>query len=104
MNVTLANAHIRADIEIKQGQVTKMIGVLAGALPEAELETLIEAAADENGCLADCDGQKPIMKDFVIGLLAAANDIDTNNDGNPDAASMAFAFEAIPAGITEPAP
>jgi hypothetical protein len=92
LDITLFAARIEATVTVKQGLVTKMDGIIGGAIPKASFLAAIDAVPAE---------QLPLPKDMIVQLIQGlvVNDIDTDGNGSPDAASIAIPFEAIPAGI-----
>jgi len=92
LEVVVANLRLAVDLTIVSGLVTKMSGVLGGAVPKA---TLIEGL---QGLPADA---LPIPKDAAIGLVDSlvVNDIDTDQDGAKDAASIGIKLDAIDARL-----
>lgn len=81
LEVVVANLRIEADITVSGNQVSALTGVLGGAVPKA---TLIE------GLQGLPDDALPISKEAAIGLVDSlvTNDIDTDQDGTKDAASI----------------
>jgi len=92
LSITLYNAVIKADVTVKQGVVSSMTGIIGGAIPKQSFIDAINALPDEGLPLP-----KAMILQLVQGLIK--NDIDTNKDGSPDAASIAISFTAIAGGI-----
>ena len=94
MTISIANARIEATIQFTQGgtQVFSIQGFLGGAVDKGELLDTIAKLPDE---------VLPMDKETVVGLLDTliVNDLDTDGDGTPDAASVAIRFDAIPADL-----
>ena len=93
LNVTLHAVRIDATItKGAGGNIVTLSGVLAGAIPKEVLESAIDQVPD---------GQLPFPKDTIKNLLAVMveNDIDTNSDGSPDAASIGIKISGIDAVI-----
>lgn len=90
LSITMNNAQLKAEVTYADGKIATMDGVLAGAVAK---ET-IEAAIDQ---IPDSEFPPEIPKDTVKGLigLLVTNDIDTDGDGTPDAASIGLTFTAI---------
>jgi len=92
MEVNLLNARIVADVVLGGSGVLEVHGVIGGAIPK---EALIEAVDDlpEQGL--------PVSKEMIKSLLGMmiTNDIDTDGDGVPDAASIGIKFTSIGAEI-----
>ncbi len=92
LDITLYAARIEATVTVQQGVVTKMSGVIGGAIPKQSFIAAVEAVPED---------QLPLPKSMVLQLIQGlvVNDIDTDGNGSPDAASIAIRFEAIPGGI-----
>ncbi len=92
LDITLFAARIEATVTVKQGLVTKMDGIIGGAIPKESFLAAIDAVPAE---------QLPLPKEMIVQLIQGlvVNDIDTDGNGSPDAASIAIPFAAIPAGI-----
>ena len=92
--VTLSNAELHATVTIVGGKVVAMAGVLAGALPK-------EAFLEGIDSLEEKDLPPGLTKEALKQLISLliTNDIDTNNDGAPDAASIGLSFTGIGANI-----
>jgi hypothetical protein len=90
--ITLYYATIKADVTVKQGKVTKLSGILGGAIPKQSFVDAINAVPDD---------KLPLPKSMILQLVQVmvVNDIDTNGDGTADAASIAIPIEGIAAGI-----
>ncbi len=92
LDITLFAARIEATVTVQQGLVTKMTGVIGGAIPKESFVSALDAVPEESLPLP-----KAMIMQLIQGLVK--NDIDTDGNGSPDAASIAIQFEAIPAGI-----
>ena len=92
--LTLSNAEIEATVTIEDGLVTSMNGVLAGALPKSVFIAGIDAVEEKD--LPEGLG-KDLLKQLIEVLIQ--NDIDTDGDGSPDAASIGLKFTSIAGGI-----
>ncbi len=81
LEVIVANLRIEATVTITAGQVSALTGVLGGAVPKQTLIDGLEGLPDD---------ALPISKEQAIGLVEALveNDIDTDQDGAEDAASI----------------
>ncbi len=97
LDIVVANLRLEVDLTIVAGLVTKMSGVLGGAVPKA---TLIE------GLQGLPDDALPISKDAAVSLIESLvdNDIDTDQDGTKDAASIGIKLDAIDARLLGVAP
>jgi len=94
MVISIANAQIEAKVQFTQGgsQIFSVQGFLGGAVDKAELLDTIGKLPDD---------VLPMDKEIVITMLDTliVNDLDTDGDGTPDAASVAIRFDTIPANI-----
>jgi len=88
LDVRLANAMVEATLTLQGGKPVAMTGLLAGAVPKADMIAAVQAVPED---------QLPISKDLVLQMLnlLIVNDIDTDADGNLDAASIGIRFSAI---------
>ncbi len=93
LSISLYNATIHADVTVQQGLVTSISGIIGGAIPKESFLAAIDALPDEG---------LPLPKDMIVQLIQGlvVNDIDTDGNGSPDAASIAIKFEGIAAGLT----
>lgn len=97
LDVVLVNAMMEATVTLQGGKPTAMTGVLAGAVPKATMIAAVQAIPDD---------QLPVSKDLILQMLnlLIVNDIDSDKDGNLDAASIGIRFQAIPgiiAGVAD---
>lgn len=90
LSVNLANAMINATLTLSGGVPTAMEGVLAGAVPKASMIEAVNAIPE---------GELPegMTKDLILQMVSVliVNDIDSDGDGNLNAASVGIRFEAI---------
>ncbi len=93
LNVTLYDLIIEGTVTVEEGKVTTFDAILAGALPKAVLQKAIGALPDEG---------LTIPKDVLLSVLdgTVENDIDTDGDGEKDAASIALKIHAVEGSIT----
>ncbi len=89
LDLVLGNAQINATVTIAAGKVTAMSGILGGAVAKETFLAAIDAV-DESGLPPGLD--KNSLKGFIEILIQ--NDIDTNGDGQKDAASIGLTFAA----------
>ena len=92
LNITLYSARVEADVTTQQGLVTSINGVIGGAIPKESFLAAIDSLPEEG---------LPLPKDMIKQMIQAliVNDIDTDGNGSPDAASIAIKFEGIASGI-----
>ncbi len=83
-----------------KGAITKMAGILGGAVPKAALEEAVDKLPEDGLPLP-----KPAIKNLLATVIKA--DIDgldaagaTGTDGVKESASVAIVFEGIPGAIT----
>ena len=94
LTITLYLAQIIGDVSVMQGgAMTIANGVIGGAIPKQLLLDAIDQMPD--------DGGLPISKDMIKNLLNMfiVNDMDSNGDGNLDAASVGMKFTALDGAI-----
>ena len=96
LQVVVANLRLEAEVTLVGDQVTALRGVLGGAVPK---QTLLDGLASLP------EGALPISSETAIGLVDSLvqNDIDTDQDGVKDAASIGIKLQAIDAilvGVT----
>jgi len=94
LTITLYLAQIIGDISSNQGgAITIDNGVIGGAIPKQLLLDAIDQMPD--------DGGLPISKDMIKNLLNMfiVPDMDSNGDGELDAASVGMKFNAIGGSI-----
>lgn len=92
LNIVLYRATIKATVTIQGGVIVSMNGIIAGAIPKQSFIDAVNALPDEG---------LPFPKSMILQMVQALiqNDIDTDNNGSLDAASIAIQFQAIPGGI-----
>ncbi|NOZ01723.1 MAG: hypothetical protein GXP54_07520 [Deltaproteobacteria bacterium] len=94
LEMSISGAHLEATFQMTQGgsQVSSMVGFIGGSVDKTELLNAVDNIPEE---------YFPIDKETVEGLLDTliVNDLDTDGDGVPDAASVAIRFDTIPADI-----
>jgi len=89
LDVTLYFAQISATVTgFQRGAPASLQGILAGAISKQALIEAIDMLPP---------GVLPLDNETVKGMIQAlvTNDVDTNNDGTPDAASLGLPFNAI---------
>ena len=88
----LYNARIQATVQLANGQMKLIDGVIAGAVKKEILVDAVEDLPDQG---------LPVSKDMIKNLLnmLITHDIDTDGDGVKDAASMGIKFTAIAGNI-----
>jgi len=93
ITITLYDVRFEGTATIEGGRVTALTGVLGGAVPKAELLAAL-------GSLPP--GTLPVDAATVENLLRVLvqDDIDTNGDGRPDAASIGIPLQGIDARLT----
>lgn len=93
MPVNLYFARIEANVTLKDGKISKMNGLLAGAVPKSQIIEGIKKTPDE---------KLPIDKESIIQLidLLVFEDIDTDGNGKNDASSIGIKFSTIEGKIT----
>lgn len=87
--MTIAQARITADLTLEGGAITKLRGIIAGAVPKSQLIKAIQNLGDD---------VLPIDKTAAATLLdnLIENDIDLDRDGERDAVSIGLTFETVP--------
>jgi len=88
LEVTLYATSVQAQISFEAGQPAALDGILAGAISKQALIDAVDAVpADE----------LPLDKDLLIQMIQGLiqSDIDTDGDGDMDAASIGLPFTAI---------
>ncbi len=88
LQITLYNATIRGTVTLSGQEPTSVSGILAGAVPKQQILDAINAIPD-----ADL----PLPKNVIIQMVSSLvrDDIDTNDDGIADAASIGLKFTGI---------
>ncbi len=97
LEITLYNVRFEGQVTLTDGLITGVTGIIGGAVPKTELVAAVEALPDD---------ALPISKDAVLGLLdiLVVNDIDTDGDGEADAASIGIKVGGIGANLVGIAP
>jgi len=92
LDIVVANLRLEVDLTIVAGLVTGMSGVLGGAVPKATLLEGLEGLPDD---------ALPVPKAAAVSLVESlvVNDIDTDQDGAKDAASIGIKLLAIDARL-----
>ena len=90
--ITLYDVRFEGDLTIVGDEVTALTGVIGGAVPRADLIDALEALP------ADA---LPLDPGAIVSLLEllVADDIDTDGDGEPDAASIGLPIVGIGAEV-----
>lgn len=96
LDVTANMAQIQGDIVGDGAQRTIANGLVGGAIRKDKLIESVQAVPDE--LFEDL----PVSKSMVINIIEMfiTPDIDTDDDGDPDAASVGLKFATIPAVLT----
>ena len=86
--VTVGNAQLNAEVTLNQAGQMSLHGLIGGAVPKAALLDAVDMLPD---------GQLPVSKDMIKNLLDMfiKNDIDTDGDGELDAASIGLKIDSI---------
>jgi len=92
LEVTLYHAQVQADITYDAGLPASLSGVLGGAVSKAQMIEAVEQVPEED---------LPLGKDMILTMLEmmVTPDIDTDNNGEMDAASIGLPFVAVEAAI-----
>jgi hypothetical protein len=90
LSISMENAQIEAQVTYANGAIATMDGILAGAVAKESFETAIDQIPDDE---FPAEFPKETIKTLINLLIT--NDIDTNGDGTPDAASIGLTFSAI---------
>ena len=90
VEITIGSLQVVGTVTRSGGRITAMQGILAGAVPKQQL-------LDGIGALPDDSLPANLDKATVLALVNAlvSNDIDTNDDGVMDSASIGIKFTAI---------
>ena len=89
--VEINNAQLQGEVTVVGNQVTLISAVLGGAIPKQTFLDGIDLVP------ASDLPEKDAIKQLLTVLIQ--NDIDTNNDGQPDAASIGLVMKGIPGHI-----
>ena len=94
LEMAISGARLEATVQMTQGgsQVFSMVGFIGGAVDKTELLIAVDKVPDEYFPI-----DKETVKDLLDTLIT--NDLDTDGDGTPDAASIAIRFDTIPADL-----
>ena len=98
LTLTIANAKVESTLTFDVGgKITSMNGVFGGAIPKSQLLAAIAGLSQDD---------LPIDRDTALQILdtIVVPDIDLDNDGNDEAASLAMRFRTIPAIIVPAEP
>lgn len=97
LEVTLYHTQLEAKITFAAGEPAQLDGILAGAISKKQMIEAVEQVPEED---------LPLGKDMILTMLEVmvTPDIDTNNDGAMDAASIGLPFAAVKAAIGGAAP
>ncbi len=97
LDVTLYFAQISATVTFQAGEPASLQGILAGAVSKQGMIDAIDLVPPD---------QLPLDKETVKAMIEmlVTNDIDTDGDGTPDAASIGLPFSAISGNITGTTP
>ena len=98
--VEIFNARIVGTATLEGDDLVALDGIIGGAVPKQQLIDAVNALPDE------VFEQIGFTKDFVLQMLGILiqDDIDTNGDDVPDAASIGIIFSAIDGTLTGVAP
>ncbi|MCB9521543.1 MAG: hypothetical protein H6699_11805, partial [Myxococcales bacterium] len=93
VTITLYDVRFQGTVTISGDRVTRLDGVLGGAVPRAELITALSSLPADS---------LPVDPASLEGLLRALvqEDIDVNGDGTPDAASIGLVVSGVDAVLT----
>ena len=88
LEITLFHGKVEADIQLQGTEVKSFVGVVGGAVPKQTFVTAIEYVPD---------GQLPVSKETIVQLLdlLITEDIDTDGNGGPDAASIGLHLKGV---------
>lgn len=97
LELTLYGVRFEGTVELVDGRVATMQGVLGGAVPRTQLIAAIEALPADS---------LPIDPGTILNLLNVLirDDIDTDGDGVADAASIGIVVSGVAADLTGVAP
>lgn len=97
LHVDLFFATIEANVTVAGGKVTSMVGTLGGAVPKQQISDALAAIPDD-----EWPDSIPFDKATVATLLdmLVIPDIDGDDDGELESASISIKFSAIPGTIT----
>jgi hypothetical protein len=99
LSLNLYHLRIEATLDVVEGAIVGMQGVMGGAIRKADLFSALEAVPPEQ-LPAGLDAATLTL--LLDGLVIS--DIDTDGDGQPDAASVGFVFGSAPVLIDGVAP
>jgi hypothetical protein len=92
LSLTLYGTKLEAELQLQGDQVQRLSGVLGGAIRKPELLAALRQLPPD-ALPFPVDAIAPILD------LAVPNDIDTDGDGSPDAASLCLPFTSIGANL-----
>lgn len=92
LTITLYDVRFEGTVTIDGDSVTSMQGIIGGAVPRAQLIAALESLDPDS---------LPLDPSSIISLLEilVRDDIDTDGDGNPDAASIGIPVAGIGANV-----
>lgn len=95
LSLPVRGLRLSASFTLVDGQVATMAGVLGGAIRKADLLAALAAVPDS---------ALPVDKAAMLSLLEGlvVEDVDLDDDGRADAASIGFRFTAADATLTPP--
>jgi hypothetical protein len=96
LHVTVWDTIIDATVTLSGGKPVAMAGLLGGAVPKADMIAAVDALPDSVQLPAGMTKQS--IHDLIDAFIT--NDIDTDGDGNLDAASIGLKFTASAATIS----
>ena len=88
--IVVERAQLRGSVAVGSTWKSLKDGLLCGVLPEADLHAAIDV-------IPDIGMDKATIKSLIDGVWAP--DVDTDNDGKPDAISLAFQVETAAANV-----
>lgn len=96
LGVTIAQARTEGTVTVDaQGSITQINGIIAGAIPKAQLIEAVQNLDPESFSLPGLSSAEAAQ--LLDNLITA--DIDLDGDGLAEAASVAMRIQTIPAGI-----
>ena len=99
LSLNLYHLTIDAELTVGDDGILAMQGVMGGAIRKADLFAALEVVPPEQLPAGLDAGTLTLLLDGLV-----TSDIDTDADGQPDAASVGFVFEAAPAVLEGVAP
>ncbi len=98
---------LQAEVVLEQGTVSQVTGgVLAGTLRREKIIEVIEAWRDHGEPDEKLIPEKWLVPgpEDMLDMLLPPSDMDTDDDGEPDALSVGLRFSAVPANVVGLAP